>query len=161
MLISIHSNTFHRTSIISVSRLSLTLCFPANSIFALLVAKIGMSVLRQTSVANWFYGDGSFTGSSSWRSSKSLQQINSQQVRGLGFPRVPVSFCWLFGFWGGYIFQIRVMFTVVDWCIFLADVSISRVCCWSEKSTTIPSDDVMLSFTDFQRLGPVRFKATW
>ena len=48
-------------------------------------------------------------------------------VRGLGFPRVPVYFCWLFGSRGGYIFQIRVILTVGDWCIFLADVSISRV----------------------------------
>ena len=47
-----YSNTFHQTYIISVSRLSLMLCFPTNSFFALLVAKIGMSVLMQTSVAN-------------------------------------------------------------------------------------------------------------
>ena len=72
-----YSNTFHQTYIISVSRLSLMLCFPTNSFFALLVAKIGMSVLMQTSVANWFFGDGNFTGSPSRRSSKSFQQINS------------------------------------------------------------------------------------
>ena len=72
-----YSNTFHQTYIISVSRLSLMLCFPTNSFFALLVAKIGMSVLMQTSVANRFFGDDNLTGSSSRRSSKSFQQINS------------------------------------------------------------------------------------
>ena len=70
-----NSNIFLRTSIISVSRWSLMLFFP--TIFDLLVAKIGMSVLMQTSVANWFFGDGNFTGSPSRRSSKSFQQINS------------------------------------------------------------------------------------
>ena len=70
-------NIFHQTSIISVSRLSLMLCFPTNSIFGLLVTKISMSVLIKTSVANWFFGDGDFTGSSSRRSSKSFQKINS------------------------------------------------------------------------------------
>ena len=29
--------------------------------------------------------------------------------------------------WPGYIFQISVVFTVVDGCVFLAGVSISRV----------------------------------
>ena len=52
---------------------------------------------------------------------------NRGDFGGLGFVRVSVSFCWLLGSWGGYIFQIRVVFTVMDWCIFLADVSISRV----------------------------------
>ena len=50
------SNTFHRTSNFSVSGLSFMLCFPTKSIFAFLVAKISMSVLMQTSVANWFFG---------------------------------------------------------------------------------------------------------
>ena len=50
------SNTFHRTSNFSVSWLSFMLCFPTNSIFAFLVAKISMSVLMQISVANWFFG---------------------------------------------------------------------------------------------------------
>ena len=54
-------------SIISVSRLSLMLCFPTNSSFAMLVAKIDMSVLMQLSVANPFFGDGNLTGSSSRR----------------------------------------------------------------------------------------------
>ena len=49
---------------------------PTNSIFALLVAKIGMPILMQTSVGNWFFGDGNFTGLPSKRSSKSFQQIN-------------------------------------------------------------------------------------
>ena len=48
-------------------------------------------------------------------------------IRGLGFAKVPVNFCWLLGLWGGYIVQVRVVLTMVDWCIFLADVSISRV----------------------------------
>ena len=51
-----NSNTFHRTSNFSVSWLSLKLCFPTNSIFVFQVPKIGMSVLMQTSVANWFFG---------------------------------------------------------------------------------------------------------
>ena len=72
-----NSNTFHQTSIISVSRLSLTLCFSINSIFALLIANISTSVLMQTSVANWSSEDGNFTGSPCRRSSKSFQQINS------------------------------------------------------------------------------------
>ena len=72
-----NSNSFHQTSIISVSRLSPMLCFSINSIFALLVANINISVLMQTSVANWSSGDGNFTGSPSRRSSKSFQQINS------------------------------------------------------------------------------------
>ena len=68
---------FPPKSIISVSRLSLMLCFSINSIFALLIANISTSVLMQTSVANWSSGDGNFTGSPSRRSSKSFQQINS------------------------------------------------------------------------------------
>ena len=48
-------------------------------------------------------------------------------VRELGFARVPVSLFWLLGSCGGYIFKIRMVITVVDWCIFLTDVSISRV----------------------------------
>ena len=71
------SNTFHQTSIISISWLFLMLCFPRNSIFAWLVAKIGMFVLMQTSVANWLFRDGNLTDSPSTRSSKSFQQINS------------------------------------------------------------------------------------
>ena len=68
---------FHLRSIISVSLSSQVLCFPTNSIFALLEAKIGMSVLMQRSVANWFLRDGSFTFSPSRRSSKSFQHISS------------------------------------------------------------------------------------
>ena len=68
---------FHLTPIISVSLSSRVLCFRTNSIFALLVARIGISVLMQTSVANWFLGDGSFPFSSSRRSSKSFQHISS------------------------------------------------------------------------------------
>ena len=64
-------------SIISVSLSSRVLCFPTNSIFALLIAKIGMSVLMQTSVENWFLGDGSFTFSLSRRNGKSFQHISS------------------------------------------------------------------------------------
>ena len=73
----VNSNMFHLRSIISVSLSSQVLCFPTNSIFALLEAKIGMSVLMQTSVANWFLRDGSFTFSPSRRSSKSFQHISS------------------------------------------------------------------------------------
>ena len=73
----VNSNMFHLRSIISVSLSSQVLCFPTNSIFALLEAKIGMSVLMQRSVANWFLRDGSFTFSPSRRSSKSFQHISS------------------------------------------------------------------------------------
>ena len=73
----VNSNMFHLMSIISVSLTSQVLCFPTNSIFVLLVAKIGMSVLMQTSVANLFLGDGSFIFSPSRRSSKSFQHISS------------------------------------------------------------------------------------
>ena len=73
----VNSNMFHLTSIISVSLSSQVLFFPTNSIFTLLVAKIGMSVLIQTLVANWVLGDGSFTFSPSRRSSKSFQHISS------------------------------------------------------------------------------------
>ena len=68
---------FHITSIISVSLSSWVLCFPTNSVFALLVAKIGTSVLMHMLVANWFIRDGSFTFSPSRRSSKSFQHISS------------------------------------------------------------------------------------
>ena len=68
---------FHLMSIISVSGLSQVLCFSTYSIFALLIAKIGMSVLIQTSGENQFLGDGSFTFSPSRRNSKSYQHINS------------------------------------------------------------------------------------
>ena len=68
---------FHLTSIIFVSLSSRVLCFPRNSIFTLLVAKIVLSVLMQTLVTNWFLGDGSFTISPSRRSSKSFQHISS------------------------------------------------------------------------------------
>ena len=63
-------------SIISVSPLLQVLCFATYSIFALLVAKIGISVLIQTSVANWFLGDEIFKFSPS-RSIKSSHHINS------------------------------------------------------------------------------------
>ena len=68
---------FHLTSVTSVSLSSQVLYFPANSIFALLVAKIGMSMPMQMSVANWFLGGGSFTFSPSRRSSRSFQHISS------------------------------------------------------------------------------------
>ena len=68
---------FHLTSIIFVSLSSKVLCFPTNSIFTLLVAKIVLSVLMQTLVTNWFLGDGSFRFSPSRRSSKSFQHISS------------------------------------------------------------------------------------
>ena len=65
------------TSINSLSLPLQVLFFRAYSISDLLVAKIGMSVKMQTSQANWFLGDGSFTFSPSRRSSKSFQHINS------------------------------------------------------------------------------------
>ena len=68
---------FHLTSIISVSLSSRVLCFPTNSIFAFPVAKIVISVLMYTSVANWILGGGSFTFSPSRRFSKSFQHISS------------------------------------------------------------------------------------
>ena len=69
------SKNFYLTSIISVSLSSLVLCFPTNSILLLLVAKIGMSVLIQTSLAKLFFGDGNFASSPSKRSRKTFQQI--------------------------------------------------------------------------------------
>ena len=68
---------FHLTSIIFVSLSSRVLCFPKNCIFALQVARVGMSVLMQMSVANWFLGDGSFRFSPSRRSINSFQHISS------------------------------------------------------------------------------------
>ena len=64
-------------SIISVSLSSRVYCCPTYSIFALLVAKIGMFALMHTSVANWLLGDGSFTFWHSRRYGKSFQHINS------------------------------------------------------------------------------------